>query len=143
MIDLNPFARTGHTTRLKWHHVISRELQLGRCGNRQAQTYAFAADAGKHLVADEICIQAIYFSAARAGKFQQQGVNLCLAGNFIIGIQGKLGAPKKKKSINPVSSIRKRINPLAFRKDIPIIRGIIGLIPAMAANAGKTSGSAG
>ena len=78
-IDLYPFPGTCHATRRKRHDVISRELQFGRAGSGQAQSNALATDAREHLVADEVGVQAVYFSRTGAREFEKQSVDLCLA----------------------------------------------------------------
>ncbi len=86
-IDLDPFPGACHATGRERHDVISGELQFGRGGSRQAQADALATDAGEHLVADEIGIQAVYFSRTGAREFEKQGVDLRLAGGLGIGSQ--------------------------------------------------------
>ena len=88
-VDLYPFPSAGHTAGLKRDDVAPRELQFGRGGGGQAQSDAATADAGEHLVADEVGIEAADFSCANAREFEKQGVNQCLATGFrCISIQG-------------------------------------------------------
>ena len=87
-IELYPFPGTCHAAWRKRGDVVSRELQFGRGGSRQAQPDPLAADAGEHLVADEIGVEAVYFSSAGAREFEEQSVDLRLAGGFGgVGIQ--------------------------------------------------------
>jgi len=88
-VDLYPFPGAGHAAGLKRDNVASRELQFGRGGCGQAQSDAATADAGEHLVADEVGIKAADFSCADAREFEKQGVDQCLATGFgCICIQG-------------------------------------------------------
>jgi hypothetical protein len=87
-IDLYPLPRTGHAAGLKRNHVIPGEVQFGCRGRGQTQADAVATDAGKHFVADEVGVEAVYFSGTGAWEFKEQGVELCLAaGGRGIGIQ--------------------------------------------------------
>ena len=92
------------TTRLKRDDVISRELQFPRGGGRQAQPDALPADTGEHLVADEIGVQAVYFSGAGAREFEEQGVDLGLAGGFGgVGSQRVSGGVGMKRAIGSLT----------------------------------------
>ena len=88
-IDLYPFPGTCHTAGLKRDDVVPRELQFGRGGNGQAQSDAVAADAGEHLVADEVGVKAVDFSCADARELEKQSVDLRLrsdlAGSVVKG----------------------------------------------------------
>ena len=85
---------------MKRDDVAPRELQFGRGGGGQAQPDAAAADAGEHLVADEVGIKAADFSCANAREFEKQGVDHCLATGFgCISIQGGSAKVSLKKDI--------------------------------------------
>src|SRR6266850_7582913 len=91
-VDLYPLSRARRAARLKRDDVVPRELQLGRGSNGQAQSDAAAADAGEHLVADEVGVEAVDLSCADAREFEKHSVDLCLtAGLGCIGIHGNSG----------------------------------------------------
>ena len=69
-VELYPFPRAGHAAGRERDDVVPRELQLGRRGYGQAQSDTVAADAGEHLVADEIGIQAVDLSCDDAREAQ-------------------------------------------------------------------------
>jgi hypothetical protein len=90
-IDLYPFPGAGEPARLKRDNIVSRELQFRCNGGRQPQPHSFTADAGEHLVADEISVQAVKFSGAGPREFEKQGVDLGLAiGCGGVGGQGQI-----------------------------------------------------
>ena len=111
-IDLYPFPRACHASGLKWDDVIPRELQFGRGGGRQAQADALATDAGEHLVADEIGVEAVYFSRTRAREFEEQSVDLRLAGGFGISIQRVSGGIGMKGAIKSLSRAQDSLDAL-------------------------------
>src|SRR5256885_1608939 len=78
-IDLYPFPRARHTAGQKRHDVVPRKMQLGSGGGGQAQSDAGAADAGEHLVTDEIRVEAVDLARADSWELEQQSVDLCLA----------------------------------------------------------------
>ena len=78
-IDLYPFPRTCQTAGLKRDNIVPRELQLRRRGNRQTQSNAVAANAGEHLVADEVGVKAVDFSCAGAWEREKESVDLRFA----------------------------------------------------------------
>jgi hypothetical protein len=114
-IDLYPFPCACHATGRKRDDVISGELQFGRRGHRQTQADALPVDAGEHLVAHEIGVEAVYFSCTGTGEFEEQSVDLRLAEGlggigiqrvFVgVGIKGEIKShtrsPARPPSISP------------------------------------------
>lgn len=69
-VDLYPLSRTGQAARLKLGDVGSGKLQFRRGGSGEAQPHTAVADAGEHLVANKISIQAVYFPGANARQLE-------------------------------------------------------------------------
>src|SRR5574338_167879 len=89
-VDLDPFPRAGHTAGLERGDVLPGKLQLGRDGDGQAQAHAVGADAGEHLVADEIGVQPADLPGADARELEEHCVDLCLAAGLgCLGLHGR------------------------------------------------------
>lgn len=89
-VDLDPFPRAGHTAGLERGDVLPGKLQLGRDGDGQAQAHAVGADAGEHLVADEIGVQPADLPGADARELEQHCVDPCLAAGLgCLGFHGR------------------------------------------------------
>jgi hypothetical protein len=81
-VDLDPFPRAGHAAGLKRNDVAPGKPQLGDGGGGQPKSDAVAADAGEHLVADEVSVEAVDCSGADAGEFEKQSIDLRFGTGF-------------------------------------------------------------
>ena len=74
-IDLDPLARARDASRLERTHVAPRELQLGRSRHREPESQPVAADAGEHLVADEVAVERVDLPGAHARNLQKKCID--------------------------------------------------------------------